>query len=163
MNSWIVLSSAVPGLKVSQWLVYADGVRDYIVQARAAQDTEPAHAERIGRVASDASLRTDLELARQDNRRLRDEVARLKAGLQEWLGQQVEVTASETLRSRIDELSDSNRRYQVENASLTEKLEDMTKHLRLTEDELAACRANLRHMIKAQTLDIQTNGSVSRI
>jgi len=56
--------------KVSQWLVYADGVREYITAAREAQATEPARTERIGRKASEASIRTDLELARQDTKHL---------------------------------------------------------------------------------------------
>jgi hypothetical protein len=47
----ITFAAVARTAKVSQWLVYADGVRDYISAAREAQATEPARAERIGRNA----------------------------------------------------------------------------------------------------------------
>ena len=44
--------------KVSNWLVYADGVRDYITAAREHQAAEPARAKRSGQLATAVSLRT---------------------------------------------------------------------------------------------------------
>ena len=101
----ITFAAVARAAKVSQWLVYADGVREYIETARSAQAAEPAQAKRAGRSASEASLRTDLELAKQDNRRLRGEVDRLKKALREQLGTQLEAESAESLRRRIDELS----------------------------------------------------------
>ena len=66
----ISFAAVARSAKVSHWLVYADGVREYLETARLAQAGEPAQAQRPGRSASEASWRTDLELAKQDNRRL---------------------------------------------------------------------------------------------
>ncbi|MBM4524516.1 hypothetical protein GS462_07805 [Rhodococcus hoagii] len=136
---------------VSTWLVYADGVRDYITAARDHQAAEPARLKRTGKTASDASVRTDLELARQDNRALRAEIDRLKTILRQRLGHHLETESSETLRRRVDELTEANIRYQNETATLTERIDDLTHQLRTTEDELAASRTSLRRMIREQT------------
>jgi hypothetical protein len=63
--------------QVSTWLVYADGVREYIQAARTYQAAKPHRQQLAGTRTSEASLRTDLELTRQDNRTLRAEIARL--------------------------------------------------------------------------------------
>ena len=109
---------------VSQWLVYADGVREYIENAPNAQAAEPAQAKPPGRSASEASLRTDLELTKQDNRRLRGEVDRLKKALRERLGAQLVAESAESLRWRIDELITANDRYRSENSRLITELND---------------------------------------
>jgi hypothetical protein len=72
----ITFASVARSAKVSQWLVYADGVREYTERARCAQPSEPAPAKQASRSPSEASVRTDLELAKQNNRRLRAEVDR---------------------------------------------------------------------------------------
>jgi len=110
--------------EVSQWLVYADGVREYIETARSAQASSPAASKHAGRKLSEASLRTDLELAKQDNRRLREELAGLKKTLRERLGCQLEAESAESLRRRIDELTAANERYRSENIRLTTELDD---------------------------------------
>jgi hypothetical protein len=140
--------------KVSQWLVYADGVREYIETARSAQAAEPAHAKRPGRSASEASLRTDLELAKQDNRRLRAEVDRLKKALRERLGTQLEATSVESLRRRIDELTAANDRYRSENTRLAAELDTARAQLCTAEDDLVATRTSLRRMIRNHTSEI---------
>jgi hypothetical protein len=142
--------------KVSQWLVYADGVREYISAAREAQGTEPPRARQTGRAASEASLRTDLELARQDNRRLREEVDRLKKALRQQLGTQLEIASTESHRQRIDELSEANNRYRSENVHLATELNEIRAQLHIAEDDLAAARASLRRMIREQTADLAT-------
>lgn len=136
---------------VSNWLVYAQGVRHYIEAAREAQAAQPVRAERIGRTVSDASLRTDLELARQDNRTLRAEVHRLKHVVQERLGEQLENESSEVLRQRVDTLTEVNNRYHNENSDLRAALEELREQLRVTEDDLAGARTSLRRMIKEQS------------
>jgi hypothetical protein len=139
--------------QVSQWLVYADGVRDHIATARAAQEAGPAHSEQAGRGASEASLRTDLELAKQDNRRLRTEVERLRKALRQRLGEQLEQASVESLRRRIDELVASNDRYRSENVRLEAELLSSRQRLDDAEQEVAATRTSLRRMIKAQAFD----------
>jgi hypothetical protein len=79
--------------------------------AREAPAAEPVRARRTGQTASEASLRTDLELAKQDNRRLRAEVDRLKQSLRERLGTQLELASRQSLQQRIDELTEANQRY----------------------------------------------------
>lgn len=139
---------------VSNWLVYADGVRHYIEAARDAQAAHPVRSERTGRTASDASLRTDLELTRQNNRALREESDRLKQILRERLGEQLEIASSETLRQRVDTLTEANTRYGEENSQFRSELAQLRERLQSTEDDLAAARTSLRRMIRAQTDDI---------
>ena len=150
----ITFAAVARAAKVSQWLVYADGVRDYISAAREAQVAEPARAERIGRNASEASLRTDLELARQDNKELRAEVARLKTLLRERLGEQLEAESTQSLRHRVDELTAANTRYHSENLQLIQELNAVRAQLETAEDDLAATRSSLRRMIKNQTAEL---------
>jgi hypothetical protein len=142
--------------RVSQWLVYADGVREYVETARVSQVAEPAQSKRAGRSASEASLRTDLELAKQDNRRLRGEVDRLKKALQERLGTQLEAVSAESLRRRIDQLVDSSNRYRSENTRLATELQDARARLSTVEDELAAARTSLRRMIRTGSAAIES-------
>jgi regulator of replication initiation timing len=152
----ITFASVARAAKVSQWLVYADGVRDYIETARSTQAAEPAKAKRAGRSASEASLRTDLELAMQDNRRLRFELERLKNALRERLGTQLEAVSVESQRRRIDELVAVNERYRSENTRLATELDEARTQLLTAEDNLAATRASLRRMIRHQTSEIAT-------
>lgn len=146
----ITFASVARAAKVSQWLVYAEGVREYILSARAAQAAEPVDALGRGRAASEASLRTDLELAKQDNRRLREELARLKVALRERLGSQLEAESAESLRRRIDELTAASQRYRCENSRLAEELANVQTQLRATENDLGAARTSLRRMIREQ-------------
>jgi uncharacterized coiled-coil DUF342 family protein len=144
----ITFAAVARAARVSQWLVYADGVREYIETARTAQPAEPAEAKGAGRRASEASLRTDLELTKQDNRRLRSEVDRLKRALQQRLGAQLEAESVESLRRRIDELVEANNRYRSENTCLATELDNVRAELTLAVDDLAAARSGLRRMIR---------------
>ena len=152
----ITFAAVARTAKVSQWLVYAEGVREYIETARSAQAAVPAQAKRASRSASEASLRTDLELAKQDNRRLRSELDRVKKVLRERLGTQLEATSVETLRRRIDELIAANNRYRSENIRLATELDEIRSQLRTAEDDLAATQTSLRRMIRNQTSEIAT-------
>lgn len=144
----ITFAAVARAAKVSQWLVYADGVREYIQAGQAGQAVEPARRQRDGLRANEASVRTDLELARQDNRRLRDENDRLRAALRDRLGAELETQSAASLRCRIDELTAANQRYQSENLSLTAHVSDIRAQLAATEDGLAAARTSIRRMIR---------------
>jgi hypothetical protein len=150
----ITFAAVARTAKVSQWLVYADGVREYIDAARQAQELAPANAERIGRTSSDASVRSDLEHARQDNKALRAEVARLKKILRERLGEQLEFDSSQSLRHRVDELTASNTRYRSENFELQRTLTTVREQLVTTENDLTAARLSLRRMIKSHAANL---------
>lgn len=150
----ITFASVARRAGVSSWLVYQDGVREYVVTAREHQAAQPVEDRRTGRAASDASLRTDLELARQDNQRLRAELARLKVVLRERLGQRLEAESSQTLRNRVDELAEANHRFQQEKLTLTDQIRELGAKLASAEDDLAAARTSLRRMIKRQSTEI---------
>jgi SMC interacting uncharacterized protein involved in chromosome segregation len=150
----ITFASVARSAKVSQWLVYAEGVRGYIEDARNAQADEPMRHKSIGHIASDASLRTDLEFMREHNRRLREEITRLKQALRGQLGEQLESQSNETLRQRIDQLTEANDRYGADNAELQAELAHAREQLQTTQDDLAAARTSLRRMIREQTLEI---------
>jgi hypothetical protein len=152
----ITFAAVARAAGVSNWLVYADGVREYVEKAKTAAAEAPAHTERVGLLASDASLRTDLELARQDNRRMREEVDRLKKAMREHLGNQLEVVSTESLRRRIDELTEANTRYRSENVLLTTELDEVRAQLAVAENDLAATRTSLRRMIRDHTSEIAT-------
>jgi Rad3-related DNA helicase len=138
---------------VSQWLVYADGVREYIEAARVAQGARAVQSKRADESASQASLRTDLELAKQDNRRLRTEVERLRKALRQRLGEQLDRESVESLRRRVDELVASHDRYRTENVRLEAELLSSRQRLDDAEREVAATRTSLRRMIRAQAID----------
>ena len=114
----ITFAAVARAAKVSQWLVYAAGVRDYIEAASAVQAVGRTDSKRARSSTSEASLRTDLELAKQDNRRLRTEVERLRKALRQRIGEQLEQESVESLRRRVDELVASNDRYRTENVRL---------------------------------------------
>lgn len=152
----ITFAAVARSAKVSHWLVYAGGVREYIEDARIAHTASPAQVNRVGGSASEASLRTDLELAKQDNRRLRVEVDRLKKALRERLGSQLEAVSAESLRRRIDELTAANERYRSDNSRLVTELNDVRAQLQNTEDDLAATRTSLRRMIRTQSAGIES-------
>ncbi|MFL0295001.1 DUF6262 family protein [Mycobacterium sp. SMC-18] len=150
----ITFASVARHAGVSSWLVYQDGVREYVVAAREHQAAQPAEDRRAGRAASDASLRTDLELAKQDNQRLRAELAQLKVVVRERLGQRLEVESSQTLRNRVDELVEANHRLQQENLRSADQIRELGAKLAAKEDDLAAARTSLRRMIKRQSTEI---------
>lgn len=146
----ITFASVARSARVSQWLVYAEGVREYILSARNDQAAEPQEARRTGQATSGASLRTDLELARQDNRGLRSEVDRLRKAMREHLGAQLELASTRSLQERIDELTEANQRYRSEISGLTTALEELRLKLAAAEDDLAAARTSVRRMMRSQ-------------
>lgn len=137
--------------QVSTWLVYADGVREYIEAARDYQAAQPHRQQLAGTRASEASLRTDLELARQDNRTLRAEIARLTNALREQLGQQLDHHNTTDLRTRIEELLEANRELHNANAELADDNQRLQGQLTEAQDDLIAVRASLRQMIRDTT------------
>jgi uncharacterized coiled-coil DUF342 family protein len=137
--------------QVSTWLVYADGVREYIEAGRDYQAAQPHRQQLAGTRASEASLRTDLELARQDNRTLRAEIARLTQALREQLGQQLDHQNTTDLRTRIEELLEANREIHNANAELADDNQRLQSQLTEAQDDLIAVRASLRQMIRDTT------------
>jgi hypothetical protein len=131
-------------------------VREYIEAARTYQAAQPHRQQLAGTRASEASLRTDLELARQDNRVLRAEIARLTQALREQLGQQLDHQNTTALRTRIDELLEANRELHNANAELADDNHKLQAQLAEAQDDLIAVRASLRQMIRDTTDQMET-------
>jgi hypothetical protein len=138
--------------QVSKWLVYADGVREHIEQARQQQASRKIRDRRHGLQPSMASLQTDLELARADNARLRTERDRLKAAVQRGLGQQVNQLVAKDLVARVDELTHANQQLTTEVARLRTANDRLVRRLAEGEDDLAAARTSLRRMIRHENI-----------
>ncbi|MEV0173167.1 DUF6262 family protein [Streptomyces sp. NPDC050803] len=136
---------------VSNWLVYADGVREHIDKARAQQARRPSHDRQCGGTASTASLRTDLELFRTEIRTLREERDKLKAALQRSLGQQLDQSATKDLVARIDELTSHNHELSTQLQHVRQDNTQLTRRLEEAEDDLAAARTSLRRMIRDES------------
>ncbi|KPI06143.1 hypothetical protein OK006_6572 [Actinobacteria bacterium OK006] len=136
---------------VSNWLVYADGVREHIDKARAQQASSPARDRQSGGTASTASLRTDLELSRTEIRTLRDERVKLKAALQRSLGQQLDQAATKDLVARIDELTSHNHELSTQLQQVRQDNTQLSRRLEEAEDDLAAARTSLRRMIRDES------------
>jgi predicted RNase H-like nuclease (RuvC/YqgF family) len=134
---------------VSNWLVYADGVREHIEQARAQQASRPAHERLTRATTSSASIRTDLELARAEIQALREERDHLKGIVQRGLGQQLEQVASKDLITRVDELTTHNHDLTARLDQVQAENNDLQRRLREAEDDVAAARSNLRRMIRS--------------
>jgi Family of unknown function (DUF6262) len=153
----ITFAAVARAAQVSTWLVYAPGIREHIDAARAHQAAVPARETAVGRRGSDASLRTDLELVRQDNRTLRAEIARLKHLIRQDLGRQLDGESHHQLRVRVDDLSNANQRLQADNRELTAERDQLRNDLRRTEDDLAAARTSIRRMIREHSGDLGRN------
>lgn len=140
---------------VSNWLVYADGVREHIDKARAQQANRLARDRQSGGTVSTASLRTDLELSRTEIRTLREERDKLKAALQRSLGQQLDQAAAKDLVARIDELTSHNHELSTQLQQVRQDNTQLSRCLEEAEDDLAAARTSLRRMIRD---DSRTSG-----
>ncbi|RSM64907.1 hypothetical protein DMB66_18405 [Actinoplanes sp. ATCC 53533] len=135
---------------VSNWLVYAVGVREHIAAARQQQAGAPARAKAAGVTASQASLRTELELSRADNKRIRAERDTLKEAMRRQLGRQLDQIGAADLITRINELTAQAERVEGENAQLRTENDALKGRLVLADDDLIAARTSLRQMIRAR-------------
>lgn len=138
---------------VSNWLVYAEGVREHIEAARAGQAAAGARKRKEGSTASAASLATDLEFARAQVRALTEERDQLRAVVQRNLGEQVNVLASKDLVARVQELTLANQQLAVAVTQAESERDGLLAELAETQDDLAAARTALRNMMRDQNLD----------
>ena len=128
---------------VSTWLTYAPGVREQIntaIAQQAGDNSSPSAPE------STAAVRTDLELARQDIRRLRTERDELRRHLQGTLGLQLTNLSTAPLVDRIAALSQELTQARQANRDLTDQVTELR-------DDLDAARRALRQMMKNTAMD----------
>jgi chromosome segregation ATPase len=133
---------------VSNWLVYAMGVREHIEAARKGQLGTQRRERKSGASASAASLIVDLELTRAELRRISDERDRLKAKVQRSLGQQVDQSGSIELEKRIRELGDELQQRDAAMARARAERDVLRAQLSEAEDTVAALRRSLRQMMR---------------
>ena len=145
----VTFAAVARAANVSTWLVYADGVREHIDATRKRQAAQPVQDQRAGLSSSAASLRTDLELARQEITNLRTERDKLRQNLQKQLGRQLDQLTHRELVSRIDELTQHNQRLTDQNRQLTAGSEQLQQRVTELQDDLTAARTSLRRMIRA--------------
>ncbi|MET9661486.1 DUF6262 family protein [Streptomyces sp. NPDC006510] len=132
---------------VSNWLVYAEGVREHIDAARARQAVHPPKPS-TGASVSSAGLKTDLALARQEITALREEQDKLKDAVRRQLGQQLDQVGTGELVARIDELSRQNAEPTAERDALTRGKAEWEEKLAEAEEDRDAARASLRRMMR---------------
>jgi Family of unknown function (DUF6262) len=138
---------------VSTWLVYADGVREQLQAARrrqAGREPGPSTAGPPGRgePVTQASLRTDLAVARDEIRRLRAERDKLRTRLRLQLGAEIEGPDRAELIARAATLEASCRQLAAERDARAAEASHAQHRIRELEDELTAARESLRRAIR---------------
>jgi chromosome segregation ATPase len=137
---------------VSNWLVYAEGVREHIQAARDNQDAQSRRSRPAARTLDAQGIMTDLELARQEIASLRAERDKLKAAVQRQLGQQLDHVATGDLITRINELTEQNTQLITERDALEQRNAELDAKLAEAEEDLGSARISLRRMIRAENI-----------
>ncbi|MBA2811557.1 hypothetical protein E0500_030580 [Streptomyces sp. KM273126] len=133
---------------VSTWLTYAEGIREHIQAAQQRQHPtapSPAHTR-----STSATLRTELELARQEIRTLREDRDRMRQAVQHQLGQQLDALDTRNLTARVEELARTNQRLEDSLQQATDDNHQLLARVRSLETDLAAARTSLRRMIREE-------------
>lgn len=136
---------------VSTWLVYADGMREYLDAARRRQaqpSAIPARPAAGHAPPTPASLRTDLALAREEIRRLRTENGKLLGRLRLQLGAEIDGPDPAVLITRVADLETLTRRLTAERDTRAAEASQAQRRVRDLEDDLTAARETLRKAIK---------------
>ncbi|MFE9009413.1 hypothetical protein ACFYOY_46355 [Streptomyces sp. NPDC007875] len=133
---------------VSTWLTYAEGIREHIKAAQQRhQRTNPRPADTQN---TTATLRTELELARQEVRTLREDRDRMRQAIQHQLGQQLDALSTADLTERVDELTGDNQQLQDRLRQVTEDNHALRSRVTSLEADLGAARTSLRRMIREE-------------
>lgn len=150
----VTATAVATAARVSTWLVYADGVREHVQAARRRQaDREPgppatAAPPGRGKPVSQASLRADLAVARDEIRRLRAERDKLRARLRLQLGAEIEGPDRAELIARLASLEAASRQLAAERDARATEASHAQRRIRELEDELTAARESLRRAIR---------------
>ncbi len=144
----ITFAAVAEAAGVSKWLVYAEGVRERIDDARKKQTGGQRRQAQAGATASAASLATDLELARVEIRKLREERDRLKEAMRRKLGDELDQAANADLVARINELVEQNRLASEELAEFRQSAKQQARRIAELEDDLAASRTAHRDLMR---------------
>ncbi|MFG2563238.1 DUF6262 family protein [Streptomyces sp. NPDC048496] len=133
---------------VSTWLTYTEGIREHIEAVQQRQQpkvTRPADTR-----TPKATLRTELEVARQEVRDLREERERMRQALRHQLGQQLDALGTKDLTERVDHLTRDKQRLQDILRQATEDNHALHSRVTSLEADLGAARTSLRRMIREE-------------
>jgi hypothetical protein len=136
---------------VSIWLAYADGIREHVQAARSRQaghEPRPAAPPDRAEPVTQASLRTDLAVAREEIRRLRAERDKLRARLRLQLGAEIEGPDKTELIARVATLEAATRQLAAERDARAAEASHAQRQARELEDDLTAARESLRRAIR---------------
>ncbi|MBW1599473.1 DUF6262 family protein [Streptomyces sp. JJ38] len=146
----VTLTAVAKAAGVSTWLVHALGVREHIEAARTQPDRTAARGGESLPPGSAMSRRTDLEVLRTDNQRLRGQVSELKEALQRQLGRQLGQVQATDLTDRIRELTAQNQELHSQLIQRQHEKRERERRLAETNDDLVAARASLRRVIRIE-------------
>ena len=134
---------------VSTWLLYnSPELKQAVTEAMRHQSpSEHRSPDRPG-TAAPQSLRTDLELARQEIAALRRSERKLRERLQRTLGAEIEQIDRSELVTRIAELETHLERLRAENITLTEANTKLTELSAQQSDDLATVNTLLRRYMR---------------
>lgn len=133
---------------VSTWLTYTEGIREHIEAAQQRQHPTAPSPDRIR--STTATLRTELKLARQEIRTLREDRDRMRKAIQHQLGQQLDALDAGHLTERVDELTRTNQRLEDSLQQATDENHRLHALVGTLETDLAAARTSLRRMIREE-------------
>lgn len=123
----VTFTAVAKAAGVSNWLVYAPGVREHIEAARIQQARTSGGEARSS--SGVKSTRTDLEVLRADNQRLRGQVGDLKDALQCQLGRQLDQLQATDLTKRIGELTAQNQEMNSQLTQLQHEKQELERRL----------------------------------
>ena len=147
----VTATAVAAAAQVSVWLVYADGVREHLETAQRRQaGHQPGPAAPPGRGApvTQASLHTDLAIARDEIRRLRAERDKLLSRLRLQLGAEIEGPDRAELIARVADIEAAARQLAAERDARAAEASHAQRQIRELEDDLTAARESLRRAIR---------------
>jgi hypothetical protein len=135
---------------VSTWLVYNNPELKQAITDAMKQPTQPADPppRPPESPTSQASLRTDLELARHEIAALRRSERKLREPLQRTLGAEIEQIGRSELLARIDDLETVVAKLRRENNDLVETNTGLTQLADQQHDQLDTANTLLRRYMK---------------
>ncbi len=149
----VTATAVAAAAQVSVWLTYADGVRDHVEAAQRRQAEHqpgpgPVAPPRRGPPATQASLRTDLAIARDEIRRLRAEHDKLRSRLRLQLGAEIEGPDRAALIARVADIEAAARELAAERDARAAEASHAQRQVRELQDDLTAARESLRRAIR---------------
>ena len=108
----------------------------------------PVTAPRRGAPATQASLRTDLAIAREEIRRLRTEHGKLLSRLRLQLGAEIDGPDRAALIARVADIEAAARQLAAERDARAAEASHAQRQIRELQDDLTAARESLRRAIR---------------